>query len=63
MKIAVIIFFIFSAILLLGAFKYFLDLTKPGVYPPKKILKKKAAALFGCGGIFLLMAVLISKFL
>jgi hypothetical protein len=63
MKIAAIIFFIFSAILLLGAFKYFLELTRPGVYPPKQILKKRAAALSGGGGIFLLIAVFIAKFL
>ncbi|MFP5110851.1 hypothetical protein ACSU64_00495 [Bacillaceae bacterium C204] len=63
MKIAAIIFFIFSAILFLGAIKYFLGLTRPGVYPPKQLLKKRAAALFGCGGVFLLIAVLITKFL
>ncbi|WHY68291.1 hypothetical protein [Neobacillus sp. SuZ13] len=61
MKIAAIIFFIFSAILLLGAIKYLIGLTRPGVYPPKQILRKKAAALFGGGGIFLLIALLISK--
>ncbi|MCM3114363.1 hypothetical protein M3610_03515 [Neobacillus sp. MER 74] len=61
MKIAAIIFFIFSAILLLGAIKYLIELTRPGVYPPKQILRKKVAALCGGGGIFLLIAVLISK--
>lgn len=62
MKIIVIIFFIFSAILFMGAFKCFLDLTRPGVYPPKLMLKKRAAALIGGGGIFLLIAVIFSKF-
>ncbi|WP_026566068.1 hypothetical protein [Bacillus sp. UNC41MFS5] len=61
MKIAAIIFFILSAILLLGAIKYLIELTRPGVYPPRQILRKKAAALIGGGGIFLLIAVLISK--
>ena len=63
MKIAAIIFFIFSAILLLSAIKYFLDLTRPGVYPPKQMIKKRATALSGGGVIFLLIAVVISKFL
>ncbi|MEH7503242.1 hypothetical protein V7152_14730 [Neobacillus drentensis] len=63
MKIAAIIFFIFSAFLLLGAIKYFLELTRPGVYPPKQILKKRAAALAGGGGIFLLIAIMITYFL
>jgi hypothetical protein len=63
MKIAVIIFVIFSAIFLLGAIKYLLDLTRPGVFPPKQILKKRVAALSGGGGIFLIIALLISKFL
>jgi hypothetical protein len=63
MKIAAIIFFIFSAFLLLGAIKYFLEVTRPGVYPPKQILKKRAVALAGGGGIFLLIAIMITYFL
>ncbi|MEH7072429.1 hypothetical protein [Neobacillus drentensis] len=63
MKIAAIIFFLFSAYLLLGAIKYCLDLTRPGVYPPKQVIKKRAAALFGGGVIFLLITVVIYKFL
>jgi hypothetical protein len=62
MKIIVTIFFIFSAILFWGAFKCILDLTRPGVYPPKLMLKKRAAALLAGGGIFLLIAVIFSKF-
>ncbi|WP_066068349.1 hypothetical protein [Neobacillus soli] len=63
MKSAAVLFFIFSAILLLGTFKYFLELKRPGVYPPKQVLKKRAAALAGGGGICLLVAVMLSYFL
>ena len=60
MKLAATLFFIFGAILLLGAIKYFLRLTSPGVYPPKQILKQRAAALAGGGGIFLIIAIFIT---
>jgi hypothetical protein len=60
MKIAAIIFFIISAFLFLGAIKYLLELTRPGVYPPKQILKQRAAALAGGGGIFLIIAIFIT---
>jgi hypothetical protein len=63
MKMAALIFFIFSTILLLGAIKYFLKLTSPGVYPPKQILKKRFVALAGGGGIFMLIAIMITYFL
>jgi hypothetical protein len=55
-------FFIFSAILLLGTFKYTLEINRPGVYPPKQVLKKRAAALAGGGGICFLVAVMLSNF-
>jgi hypothetical protein len=63
MKLAAIIFIILSIILFFGAIKYFLKLTRPGVYPPKQVLKKRAVALAGGGGIFLLIAILITYFL
>jgi hypothetical protein len=63
MKLAATLFFIFGAILLLGAIKYFFRLTSPGVYPPKQILKKRTFALAGGGGICLVIAVMITYFL
>ncbi|NHC41416.1 hypothetical protein G6549_15760 [Bacillus sp. MM2020_1] len=63
MKMAALIFFIFSTILLLSAIKVFLKLTRSGVYPPKHILKKRFVALAGCGGIFMLIAIMITYFL
>ncbi|MFK9094713.1 hypothetical protein [Bacillus salipaludis] len=62
MKIVVVTFFILSAILFLGTCKYLIELKRPGVYPPKQVLKKRAAALAGAGGICLLVAFLLSTF-
>ncbi|MFF2446261.1 hypothetical protein ACFVSW_04085 [Neobacillus sp. NPDC058068] len=63
MKSITVMFFILSVILFLGTCKYILDLKRPGVYPPKQVLKKRAAALAGGGGIFLLAAFMLSYFL
>jgi hypothetical protein len=63
MKSVAVMFFIFSAILLLGTFKYFLELKRPGVYPPKQVLRKRTVALAGGGGICLLVAAMFSYFL
>lgn len=48
-----IILFIISAILLMAACHYLLAFLKPGVYPPKQVLKGKALIL-GCAGAILL---------
>jgi len=53
---------ILGAVLMIGAIKYLLDLKQPGVFPPKQVLKKRAIALAGSGGLFLLMAFLFSSF-
>jgi hypothetical protein len=34
---------------------------KPGFYPPKKLLKKRASAFLGTGIILLLAAILLSS--
>lgn len=62
MKSAAVIFFILCAILFLGAGKYLLDLQRPGVYPPKQVLKKRAGALAAGGGVCLLIGLLFSFF-
>jgi len=62
MKIVAVTFFFISAILFLGAGKYLFDLKRPGVYPPKQVLKKRAAALAGAGGIALILAFMLSTF-
>ncbi|EKN70252.1 hypothetical protein BABA_06186 [Neobacillus bataviensis LMG 21833] len=63
MKSVAVTLFIVSAILFLGSSKYLFDLKRPGVYPPKRVLKKRAAALAGVSGMFLLAAFLLSKLL
>jgi hypothetical protein len=63
MKIVITIFFVCSAILFFGTIKYLLELKRPGVYPPKQVLKKRAAALAGGGGFCLLIAAMLSFFL
>jgi hypothetical protein len=63
MKIVTSIFFICSAILFWGTIRYLLELKRPGVYPPKQVVKKRAAALAGGGGICLVAAVMLSYFL
>jgi hypothetical protein len=63
MKSAAIVLFIVSAVLFGGTCKYFLDVKRPGVYPPKQLLKKRAAVLAGFGSVFFVTAVLLSYFL
>jgi len=43
--------FAISFILFFGTFHYLLATKRPGVYPPKPLLKKRAFVL-GIGGIF-----------
>ncbi|WP_312472423.1 hypothetical protein [Neobacillus sp.] len=62
MKSITVMFFILSATLFLGTCKYIFDLKRPGVYPPKQVLKKRVAALAGGGGICLLIAFILSYF-
>jgi hypothetical protein len=63
MKIVITIFFVFSAILFWGTIRYLLELKRPGVYPPKQVIKKRAATLAGGGGICLLVATMFTYFL
>ncbi|MEH7110318.1 MULTISPECIES: hypothetical protein [Bacillaceae] len=62
MKSITVILFILSAVLLFGTGKLLLDLTRPGVYPPKQVIKKRALKLAGSGGICLLIAFMLVYF-
>lgn len=62
MKNAVIIFFILSALFFIGAAKFLADLKRPGVYPPKQVVKERALALAGAGLIFFFIALILSIF-
>jgi len=48
-------------ICLVAAVFYILSLMKPGFYPPKKRLKKRASAFLGIGIVLLLAAFLLSS--
>ncbi|MEH7116382.1 hypothetical protein V7128_03020 [Neobacillus vireti] len=63
MKTAVVIFFILSAFLIFGALKNIVEINRPGVYPPKQVLKKRAAGLAGFACICLLVGLMLSYFL
>ena len=56
---AAIIVLIMSAILIMTALHFVLALIKPGVYPPKKVLKARALTFGSAGGILLLIGVII----
>jgi hypothetical protein len=62
MKSVTMILFLISFLFFWGMVRYLLALKRPGVFPPKQVLKKKAAALAGGGGIFLVVAILFSNF-
>jgi hypothetical protein len=52
--------FALSAVLLFGAFYNTISLKKPGFYPPKKILKKRAALLAASGFLGFLLGMFLS---
>jgi hypothetical protein len=54
--------FALSIVLFFGAIYHILSLKKPGFYPPKKVLKKRAVLLAISGGIGVLLALFLSSF-
>mgnify|MGYP001030187801 CR=1 FL=1 len=62
MKAVTSVLFLLSILLFAGAFWNALALRRPGFYPPKQVLKKRAAALAGVGVILLLVSVTLSSF-
>ncbi len=51
-------FFALSGVLFLGMIHYFLATHKPGMYPPKKVLRKRAGVLASSGAFCLILGVL-----
>lgn len=49
------VFFTIGTILIAGGIYFLLAIKKPGFYPPKYILRKRAAALGAAGIVLLLM--------
>jgi hypothetical protein len=56
------IFLIVSTIFFLGSVRYLLQMKKAGIFPPKQVLKKRAATLF-LGGMSCLVLAFIVSFL
>ncbi|WML51509.1 hypothetical protein RCG17_18960 [Neobacillus sp. PS3-12] len=54
-----IILFIVSALLFMATIYYGLAFLRPGVYPPKQVLKSRALASGSAGGILLIIGILI----
>jgi hypothetical protein len=52
-------FFAVSAILFFGTIHYIIASYRPGMYPPKNILKKRALVLAGGGAIMMLVGWLL----
>lgn len=50
--------FIIGALLLVGMIHYFLAHQRPGIYPPKRILKQRAVTLGGVGTLFIILGLL-----
>ncbi|MEH7012760.1 hypothetical protein V7087_18450 [Neobacillus niacini] len=62
MKSVILVLFLLSILLFVGAIWNTLALKRPGFYPPKQVLKKRASALAGGGGIFLVVTIILSSF-
>ncbi|WP_335872023.1 hypothetical protein [Bacillus sp. 2205SS5-2] len=52
-------FFALSIILFFGTFHYILASQKPGMYPPKNLLKRRASVLAGGGCIVFILGLLL----
>lgn len=56
------IFFTIGSLLFVGGAYFILAIKKPGVYPPKYILKRRAASLFMMGTAFFLLSLIFQSF-
>ncbi len=54
--------FLISLLLMVSGGYFILAIKKPGMYPPKYILKKRAIALILLGGAFFLLGLMIQSF-
>lgn len=62
MGIFISVVFFISFAFFAGAVHNLLALKKPGVYPPKVILRKRVVSLAGGGGVLLLLGFIFSIF-
>ncbi|WP_214908924.1 hypothetical protein [Bacillus sp. ISL-55] len=56
------VIFLISVAFFVGAVHHLLALKKPGMYPPKALLRKRAGTLAGGGAIFLLIGIIFYTF-
>ncbi|MEH7276957.1 hypothetical protein [Neobacillus vireti] len=61
MKSVITILFLLSLLLFASAIWNILSLKRPGFYPPKQVLKKRASSLAGGGALFLILSILLSS--
>ena len=54
--------FALSVVLFLGGIHFFLSIKKPGVYPPKYVLKKRAAAFAAGGALLFILGLIVGSF-
>ncbi len=54
------IVFLISAIAFLGALYFFLSAKKPGMYPPRNVLKKRARTMALAGGAAFLLGLFMA---
>lgn len=62
MGIFISVVFFISFVMFAGAVHNLLALNKPGMYPPKVLLRKRAGSLAGGGAILLLIGIIFSSF-
>lgn len=56
------VFFTIGSLLFIGGAYFIVAIKKSGVYPPKYILKRRAASLFMSGTAFLLLSLIFHSF-
>lgn len=54
--------FLISIVFFAGSIHNLLELKKPGMYPPKALLRKRAGSLAGGGAILLVIGIIFYSF-
>ncbi|MBS4177505.1 hypothetical protein [Lederbergia citrea] len=60
MKVIMIIFIMIGIILLVGMLHFLAAHQRPGIYPPKRILRQRAITLGGAGFVFFIIGMLLA---
>lgn len=54
--------FALSAVLFFGMFHYLMSSRKPGIYPPKHLLRKRAGGMGVVGAAFFIIGIILYMF-